>query len=511
MHTPALSRGGSHPDSTSDGVQGWALAIIALATFARLALAAALPVGVDEAYSIGIARQFSLSYFDHPPLHLWLVGGWAKLWGSEDLLLLRLPFIALGALSSWLIYALGTRLFGAVAGLWSTAIFNLVPVFGLAHGALIFPDGPLLAAGLATALVVARIVFVPGKGPRLGWWTLAGLLAGLALLSKYHGALLVLGILLFLATTREGRRWLLTPGPWLAAAIAVACFVPVLVWNGQHDWASFTFQAGRGRVGGGGDLRPFGPIESLLSQAVYLLPWIAVPLGAFLVRGIVSGPDNARRWLLVSLALLPILIFTGLTLTGRGLPHWQMPGWLFAIPLLGEALANAGRITRRVAVGAALVTALALGALATVVTMQARWGSFDQQALELFGGSDPTDALLSWEAVRPELTRRGLPADDRTFIGTFNWVRAGELNALFGKQIPVLCLCSDPRHFEYLNPPEAFAGWNAILIGMPGHIDDDTMLGAEFAALGPLEDISLSKAGRVAVPLRMRLASGFKP
>lgn len=511
MQSPALPHSESGADFKAHSAGRWALAVIALATVARLGLAAMLPVGVDEAYSIGIARQFSLSYFDHPPLHLWLVGLWAKLWGSEDLLLLRLPFIALGALSSWLIYALGTRLFGAVAGLWSTVIFNLAPVFGLAHGALIFPDGPLLAAALATALIVARIVFVPGQGRRLGLWALAGLTAGLALLSKYHGVLLLLGILLFLVTTRDGRRWLLTPGPWLAAAIAVACFVPVLVWNAQNDWASFAFQAGRGRVGDGGGLRPFGPVESLLTQAVYLLPWIAVPLGTLLVRAVLGGPSNTRRWLLVCLALLPIIIFTGLTLTGRGLSHWQMPGWLFAIPLLGEALANAGRITRRVAVGLAVITALGLAALATVVTMQARWGSFDRQTLELFGGRDPTDALLSWDAVRTELQKRGLPADDRTFIGTFNWVRAGELNALFGKQIPVLCLCSDARHFDYLNPPKAYAGWNAILIGMPGHIDDDAALGEAFSSLGPPEDISLSKAGRVAVPLRMRLGTGFKP
>lgn len=511
MHSPAPSHSEYDADAKARSVGRWALGVVGLATFARLVLAAVLPVGVDEAYSIGIARQFSLSYFDHPPLHLWLVGLWAKLWGSEDLLLLRLPFIALGALSSWLIYALGTRLFDAVAGLWSTVIFNLAPVYGLAHGALIFPDGPLMAAALATALLVARITLVPGEGQRLGLWALAGLMAGLALLSKYHGALLILGVGLFLVTTREGRRWLLKPGPWLAAAIAAACFVPVLVWNMQHDWVSFAFQAGRGRIGSGGELRPFGPVESLLSQAVYLLPWIAVPLGTFLVRGIASGPGNSRRWLLVCLSVLPIVIFTGLTLFGRGLPHWQMPGWLFTIPLLGEALANAGRITRRIAVGLAVITALALCALATVVTMQSRWGSFDQQTLQLFGGTDPTDALLSWEAVRPELAKRGLPADDRTFLGTFNWVRAGELNALFGKEIPVLCLCSDARHFDYLNPPEAFAGWNAILIGMPGHIDDDAALREKFASVGAMEDISLSKAGRVAVPLRMRLANGFKP
>src|SRR5687768_4886198 len=157
MQTPASFPRDPVPASEARVMAGWVLALIAVATIFRLGLAAALPVGVDEAYSIGVARQFSWSYFDHPPLHLWLVGTWAKLWGSENLLLLRLPFVLLGALSTWLIYALGTRLFSPAAGLWSAVIFNLAPVFGLAHAGLIFPDGPLLAAALATALLVARL------------------------------------------------------------------------------------------------------------------------------------------------------------------------------------------------------------------------------------------------------------------------------------------------------------------------------------------------------------------
>src|SRR5687768_13639352 len=109
MQTPALPHSESLPESKGRSIRGLVIAVIVVATICRLALAAGLPVGVDEAYSIGVARQFSWSYFDHPPLHLWLVGTWAKLWGSENLLLLRLPFVLLGALSSWLIYALGAR------------------------------------------------------------------------------------------------------------------------------------------------------------------------------------------------------------------------------------------------------------------------------------------------------------------------------------------------------------------------------------------------------------------
>jgi hypothetical protein len=44
------------------------LAVIALFTVARLILAGTIGMGVDEAYTVGVAHDLSLSYFDHPPL-----------------------------------------------------------------------------------------------------------------------------------------------------------------------------------------------------------------------------------------------------------------------------------------------------------------------------------------------------------------------------------------------------------------------------------------------------------
>src|SRR5262249_39540189 len=155
-----------------------ALAVIAIATVLRLVVAVLLPVGEDEAYAIGIARQWSLSYYDHPPLHFWLVGGWAKLWDSEALWLLRPPFVALGAVSSWLVFVLGRRLFGDAAGLWALVLFNVAPVYGVAHGTMVLPDGPLLAASLGVAVMLARIVFDEGGARQLGRWALCGALAG---------------------------------------------------------------------------------------------------------------------------------------------------------------------------------------------------------------------------------------------------------------------------------------------------------------------------------------------
>ena len=463
-------------------------------------MAAFLPVGEDEAYAIGIARQFSLSYFDHPPLHFWLVGGWAKLWNNESLWLLRLPFVALAAVSSWLIFLLTRQLFGAAAGFWAVVLFNVAPVYGVAHGTLVLPDGPLLAASLGVGVVLARIVFDEDGSRQLGRWALCGALAGLALLSKYHGVLLILGVFGFLLTTRH-RRWLATPGPWVAAAIAAAMFTPVIVWNWQHEWASFAFQAGRSESDA---VNPLWLMQSLVGQSAYLVPWFFLALAVVLVRALLSGPKREGRWLLACLATLPIVIFTGLTLRSPGLPHWPMPGWVFVLPLLAEALVGLRPFLKSMAKAVVLVTGLGVIAFVGFGIAQSRWGVLDLQ-------SDPTAMLEPWDELRDQLAARGLPADERTFIASRNWRRAGQLNTLFGKDVPVLCICGDPKHFDYLHPLADYAGWTGILIDVPGALSDGKGLPNFFASLSPPEDVSLTKGGKVIYGLGLRIGTDFRP
>ena len=478
----------------------WALAVIAMATALRLVVAVLLPMGEDEAYAIGIARQFSLSYFDHPPLHFWLVGGWAKLWNNESLWLLRLPFVGLAAVSSWLIFVLTRRLFGQAAGFWAVVLFNVAPVYGVAHGTLVLPDGPLLAAGLGAAAVFSRIVFDENRSRQLWRWALCGVLAGLALLAKYHGVLLILGVLGFLLTTRH-RLWLATPGPWLAAAIAALMFTPVIIWNWQHDWASFAFQAGRGD---GATVNPLWLMQSLVGQSAYLVPWFFVVLIVVLVRALLGGPKREARWLLACLAILPIGLFTALTLRSPGLPHWAMPGWVFVLPLLAEALVGLRPFLRSAGKAIVLVTALLVVGFVSFGIAQSRWGVIDIK-------SDPTALLQPWDELKDQLAARGLPADSRTFIASRNWRRAWQLNTMFGKDVPVLCICGDPKHFTYLHPLADYAGWTGILIDVPVALDDTTKLSGWFAGLSPPEDVSLTKRGKVIHGLSLRIGTDFRP
>src|SRR5215468_8917570 len=79
-------------------------ALIVVTTALRLAFGASLGLGVDESYMVATGRVLSIGYFDHPPAAWWLSLGAAHLFGTEAALVVRLPFIALFALSTWLMY-----------------------------------------------------------------------------------------------------------------------------------------------------------------------------------------------------------------------------------------------------------------------------------------------------------------------------------------------------------------------------------------------------------------------
>ena len=199
--------------------------------------------------------------------------------------------------------------------------FNLTPVFTLAHATI--PDGPLIFFALATANVLAIILFRDGEQEdrRTLWWLAAGALGGCALLSKYHGIFLFLGTLGFLLTVPAQRRWLWTAGPWLSVAVALAAFAPVIVWNMQHGWAGLAFQLDRvggmagydpgfdlDRDGSAGGSRSTGALRMVGGSLLYL-GWLIVPMGVALMRAFRRGPADPSTWFLAALAVGPIAVF----------------------------------------------------------------------------------------------------------------------------------------------------------------------------------------------------------
>jgi hypothetical protein len=514
------------------GPAATSVAVIAMATVARLVAGASIGLSVDESYAVSVSRTLSLSYVDHPPLSFWLPGIVARVTGSEAGLVLRLPFIALFAGTSWLLFRLTRRLFGERAGLFAVLLLSVSPVFSFSSGGWVLPDGPLMFFMLAAALCLERVLVSGDVQHAWRWWLGAGGCTGLALLSKYHGVFLLAGTVLFLATRADARFWLRKPHPWVATALALAIFAPALVWNAQHAWVSIRFQGGRGVPTGG--IHPIDLLRSLGGQALYLLPWIWIPAAWLLARGLAAGPRNAApndeaggagpaiadggrkvgretrgRWLLVCLAIGPILFFTLPALGGRpGLPHWEAPGWLFTFPLLGAA-ADEWLVLRPRAARAWLAACVAGYALIWGVGLSQMATGWMAHAWSRFPRGDPSWEVVDWSALAPALAAHQLPARG-DFVAARRWMDAGKVAYALGPGVPVTCLCENPHHFAFSAPQERFLGRDAVIVLPPDpHPGDLAALRPHFASLQRLDAVVVRRHGRPEFVLVLYLGRRF--
>jgi hypothetical protein len=456
-------------------------------TALRIAFGAALGLGVDESYMVASGHALSLGYYDHPPAAWWLSWGAAHLFGSEAAILVRLPFIALFALSTWLMYRFGAAIADARAGLWAAVLLSLSPVFGVTTGTWVLPDGPLDCALLGAAFCLLRAL----ERGDLGWWLAAGLCAGLALFSKYSAVLTFAGAAIYLLSSHEHRHWLVTPKPWLALAVALLIFAPVLAWNAEHGWASFVFQGARAA---GLRFRPLNPLATLAGEALFVLPWIWLPMMAVFVIAVRRGPGAWRSWLLCCLAAPPIVVFALVSAwsSQRVLFHWAAPGYLMLFPLLGDAVARRldRLVVRRLLIGTAVFVVLALAVVATQVR-------FDWLHPELAAvtRADPDVDAIDWTSLRHELETRDLLAPG-TIVGVPNWRDSGKVAYALGPGVTTLCLNRDARQFGIAEPPTRFLGADVLILA-PEHGDRvPAELGGAFDAIERLPDASVTHDGR---------------
>jgi 4-amino-4-deoxy-L-arabinose transferase-like glycosyltransferase len=522
---------------------GRVLVVIVVTLIGRLILAGTIGLGVDESYQVSVSRPLSLSYFEHPPLAFWIPGVVGVLTGSVNGALMRLPFILLFAGTTWMMYRLTARLFGDRAGAIAALILNVTPVLSLSTGSWVLPDGPLMFWMLASVLCLERVLLPSSaardelRRPTL-WWILAGACAGLAMLSKYHGVFLLAGTGLFLLTNEHARHWLRHPGPYLGAVVAALVFSPVLLWNARHQWVSFRFQGARG-AHHGLHLAPF--LQNVGGQLGYLLPWICIPLAWVLGRVLIEAarsavkavaparasdaavhaPDDTRtyaaRWWLTCLAIVPIATFALIAFGGnRGLPHWQAPGWLMAIPLLAARVdsrlvhgsSRVRRSTRLWLISSTAAFAMVVLALAT----QADTGWIERLSPSLLASGDPTLETLDWRelpaAIAPMLRGAGHNADAnpsvRPFVAATNWMDAAKLaRALYGLA-DVVCLCTEPHHFAFVHAGRAYLERDAVIVERDGQRTGNSVpLSQYFRSVKPIGTTVVQRDGLPAITLRL--------
>ena len=433
----------------------------------------------DEAYGVTIQRTLALSYFDHPPLHQWILHGfvWAFGEGRID----RLPFLALNLLTSFALFGLARRLFSAAAGWWTLFAFNACLYFLVLPDGYIMPDQPLLAFLALGAWAVAEILYGPPRREGL-LWAAGGLSLGLAGLSKYSAIFAPIGLIGFFVTSPGHRRWLADPRPYLGAALGLACFSPALIWNAEHGWVSFAFQSGRAAQRLTLDGRALRDIANTLwAQIGAMTPWISWPLIAGLFRarrGDAGSPERFLLWL----AGPPLLFFALMPLLGQHpISHWFNSGWLFAFPLAGAWLADCSAVFRKRFAGVAAALA-AVGIAVYVVAVNLGPADF-------LGLPDPTRHNHDWPAapLREAYARAGA-----RFALIENWRVGGRLGVALGPDAPICAMGPGPQGYAFTCDANLYRGQDALV----ARTNDDAPLADEtkfFKSVAPIGELQIGQ------------------
>jgi 4-amino-4-deoxy-L-arabinose transferase-like glycosyltransferase len=327
------------------------LAVLAV----KLAVAAWLPLVMDETYYWVWSHHLQFSYYDHPPavaLLLWL-GHPFEGWGNA----VRWPAVILGHATLLVWWPIFKRVLDHGQRRWWFILALLSPLIGPGT-IIVLPDIPLLFSWSLALLLLLRWADRPTSAGAF----LLGIALGLGFLSKYHIVVFVPLAVLWLWRTR--RLALLRPR-WLLmglAGFAVTSW-PVWLWNATHDWTSFSFQLGHGL--GSTDWQPHWTWDYLLAQVGLLFPTVVY----FAVRARPGAPS----WLFI-FGWGPIAFFLLTSFRGSVEANWPS----MAYPVL-IALALYGRSRFRWAQATAAAWAVALVVVASHVAWP--WLPFDRDRL----------------------------------------------------------------------------------------------------------------------------------
>ncbi|MEY4295284.1 MAG: hypothetical protein RLY82_972, partial [Pseudomonadota bacterium] len=158
-------------------------------------------------------------------------------------------------------------------------------------------------------------------------WIWLGVALGLAGLSKYTGVFLALGVAIVLLP-QYGVSLFKSRGLYLAALIALIFISPVIVWNAQNGWVSFTYQLTHAAGN-----QEWQLVHVLRFDLVQLLVYGALPLlGMVVFLWKLQGKHPALARITLAFGL-PIFVLAAYS-AGRNsaLPHWTAGAWLAFLP-----------------------------------------------------------------------------------------------------------------------------------------------------------------------------------
>jgi 4-amino-4-deoxy-L-arabinose transferase-like glycosyltransferase len=467
----------------------------------RLVYIAITPLDLvpDEAYYWDWSRKLAWGYYSKPPLIAWVNALSTALFGTSPITV-RLPAVFLGSVSLVGLYYLAARLFDDRVAFWSVAAMAASPM-STGFAFLMTIDTLLLCSWTLALYTLWRALDDPKNNRR--WWLLSALAIALGLLSKQMMLVFLLLAAVHLALSREHRKWLVSPLPYVTALLALLALTPPLWWNMNHNWITIQHTAHNVGISS----QPREPYEFILTFLNFVgtqlflispLTWsllavVGVPLLARLHR-----IDNATRFL-VLFSIVPLVLFALASFAKKINANW--PAAFYPAGMLLLAAWAHGALCTRAPFARwrrLFVPGVFVGTMLVVITYAL---TFFLQNASLGGGKlDPTRRLKGWQTLAESIARvrRDAPRPNNTFLLASGRQYVSEL-AFYLPDRPRVYRWNEQKgvvktQYELWPGPQDKAGWDALVILEPAQpLPPDlaqaftkvTFIGKVVAPIGP--------------------------
>ncbi len=365
-----------------------------------------VPLHGDEAYYWVWSLNPQGGYFDHAPLIAWMIALSNLVsdaeWG------VRLSAVIAMSIAGLYIYRLTCKLSDTTTALNALFIYASVVLVHAGY-TLVTPDAPLILFWSLSLYYGYEAIFED----RTSSFVLLGLFLGLMMLGKYSAILFALFLVLFalLGMRTLFRDW----RTYIVMGLATIIVIPMLLWNYQHDWISFTFQLSHGSKGGL-DVGRF--LEFFAGQFGVFTPVFTAVLFYFLLKKKAYFHNRAYFYVALSV-VVPLLFFFYKSLGSSMELNYTAPAYIGGAVLLALIFKEEG-LHRTFKAGLAIALLLTIVARYGLIThlelVQDRmYGNKEAIAL-LYTKHQSGDAYYADHLTTAALMQYYLPGHPKTQI-----------------------------------------------------------------------------------------------
>ena len=249
-----------------------------------------LELSADEAQYWLWSKKLNWGYFSKPPMIAWLIHVSNNIFGDYDYSI-RILAPVIHGINALVIFRLSQEINdNYLAHFLSSLIWLTLPIVGVGSF-LMSTDTPLMLIWTTSLLVTVKSY----NSDNVFLWSLAGLIAGLALYAKYAALYLPLGLIIFYIINFQNEQNIKLRGLFLFLMNFIIVSLPNVIWNYFNNFQTINHLSSNAVID--------APSYSLFGTLTFLTAQIAI-LGPLLLIVFVLTAYNIKKLNKLSIFLL---------------------------------------------------------------------------------------------------------------------------------------------------------------------------------------------------------------